>query len=95
MDVSAFLNKMKKNWIASAVVTAVIGLLLVLFPGKSLEFISYCVGFVAVVMGVTRTVRYFKQDHTHASLLGARMNAQSFATGLRQNGSALANYLRR
>ncbi len=39
--------------------------------------------------------RYFKQDHTHASLLGARMNAQSFATGLRQNGSALANYLRR
>jgi lysophospholipase L1-like esterase len=38
--------------------------------------------------------KYFKQDHTHASLLGARMNAQSFATGLRQNGTDLARYLR-
>ena len=38
--------------------------------------------------------KYFKQDHTHASLLGARMNAQSFATGLRQNGTELARYLK-
>ena len=41
-----------------------------------------------------RAGRYFKKDHTHASLLGARMNAQSFAKGLRQNGSELARYLR-
>ena len=37
---------------------------------------------------------YFKKDHTHASKLGAQMNAQSFAKGLRQNGSALADYLK-
>ena len=36
---------------------------------------------------------YFKKDHTHASKLGAQMNAQSFAKGLRANGSALADYL--
>ena len=38
---------------------------------------------------------YFKKDHTHASKLGAQMNAQSFAKGLRANGSELAKYLRK
>ena len=38
---------------------------------------------------------YFKKDHTHASKLGAQMNATSFAKGLRQNKSQLADYLLR
>ena len=38
---------------------------------------------------------YFKQDHTHASKLGAQMNAQSFAKGLKANGSELAKYLKK
>ena len=39
--------------------------------------------------------KYFKKDHTHTSKLGAQMNAQSFAKGLRQNNSELAKYLKR
>ena len=38
---------------------------------------------------------YFIQDHTHASKMGAQMNAQSFAKGLRANGSELAKYLKK
>ncbi len=38
--------------------------------------------------------KYFKKDHTHTSKLGAQMNAQSFAKGLRQSGSELAKYLK-
>ena len=38
--------------------------------------------------------RYFKKDHTHASKLGAQLNAQSFAKGLRQNSLPLAEYLK-
>ena len=38
---------------------------------------------------------YFKKDHTHASKLGAQMNAQSFTKGLRQSGSELAKYLKK
>ena len=38
---------------------------------------------------------YFKKDHTHTSKLGAQMNAQSFAKGLKANGSALAKYLKK
>ena len=39
--------------------------------------------------------KYFKKDHTHTSKLGAQMNAQSFAKGLRQNKSELAKYLKK
>ena len=42
-----------------------------------------------------RAGKYFKKDHTHASKLGAQMNAQSMAKGLRQNNSPLARYLRK
>lgn len=38
---------------------------------------------------------YFKQDHTHTSKLGAQMNAQSFAKGLKANKSQLAKYLKK
>ena len=39
--------------------------------------------------------KYFKKDHTHTSKLGAQMNAQSFARGLKQKKSELAKYLKR
>jgi DivIVA domain-containing protein len=39
--------------------------------------------------------KYFKKDHTHASKLGAQMNAKSFAKGLKANGSTLAKYLKK
>ena len=39
--------------------------------------------------------KYFKKDHTHASKIGAQMNAQSMAKGLRDNNSPLAKYLKK
>ena len=37
---------------------------------------------------------YYKNDHTHTSKSGARLNAQGIAKGLRQCNSGLANYLK-
>ena len=39
--------------------------------------------------------RFFNNDHTHTSLAGARMNAQSVAKGLRDINSPLAAYLKK
>ena len=39
--------------------------------------------------------RYFNNEHTHTSLAGARMNAQSVAKGLRDINSPLAAYLKK
>ena len=49
----------------------------------------------AVAAVKERAGKYFKKDHTHASLLGARMNAESFAKGLRQQNHPLSNYLKK
>ena len=42
-----------------------------------------------------RAGKYFKKDHTHASKLGAQLNAQSMAKGLKAGNSALAKYLKK
>lgn len=39
--------------------------------------------------------KYYKRDHTHTSLLGAKTNAQCVARGLRANKSALVTYLKK
>ncbi len=38
--------------------------------------------------------KYFKKDHTHTSLLGAKTNAKCVAQGLKANNSPLAKYLK-
>ncbi|MBR5379788.1 MAG: DUF308 domain-containing protein [Clostridia bacterium] len=68
MNFKSFIETLKKNWIVSSAITALIGLVLVLFPTGTLKVISYVIGALAVVMGVIRTVRYFKQDHTYPFL---------------------------
>lgn len=45
-------------------------------------------------IGQETAAQYFNHDHTHTSLAGARLNAQSIAEGLKQIGSPLAEYLR-
>ncbi len=45
-------------------------------------------------LGQEATKAYFRNDHTHSSLLGAKLNAQSIAKGLRDINSPLAEYLR-
>ncbi|MBQ4451913.1 MAG: DUF308 domain-containing protein [Clostridia bacterium] len=68
MNFKSLIETLKKNWIVSSAITALIGLVLVLFPTGTLKVISYVIGALAVVMGVIRTVRYFKQDHTYPFL---------------------------
>src|SRR5574344_123611 len=41
-----------------------------------------------------KAAKYFNHDHTHTSLIGAQMNAQSVAKGLKQIHSPLADYLK-
>ena len=41
-----------------------------------------------------KAMKYYKRDHTHTSLLGAKTNAKSVAKGLKANRSPLAEYLR-
>jgi lysophospholipase L1-like esterase len=42
-----------------------------------------------------KAAKYFKHDHTHTSLLGAKTNARNVAKGLRAIHSKLADYLKK
>lgn len=59
------MDKLHKNWIISAVLIILVGLVLVIFPSQTLSAICYVLGGIAIAMGVVRTVRYFKLDHTY------------------------------
>ena len=45
-------------------------------------------------MGREKAQEFYKKDHTHTSKMGALLNAQSIAKGLRQINSELSKYLR-
>ena len=45
--------------------------------------------------GLKKVNVYFKNDHTHTSKAGARLNAESIAEGLIATGNPLANYLKK
>ena len=45
-------------------------------------------------MGEKKVAAFFNHDHTHSSLKGAKANAQSVRTGLKQIKSPLAKYLK-
>ena len=68
MNFQSVYTKLKTSWVFSAIVTIILGLILVLFPAAALTSVSYVMGGIAIAMGVIRTVRYFKQDHTYPFL---------------------------
>ena len=45
-------------------------------------------------LGPEGSAPYFKNDHTHSSLKGARLNAESIAKGLRSTDCSLKNFLK-
>ncbi len=44
--------------------------------------------------GLGKVAEYFKKDHTHSSLKGARLNAESIAEGLQASDCPLKDYLK-
>lgn len=45
-------------------------------------------------LGKEKSASYFKNDHSHSSLAGARLNAESIAEGLRETGCTLKDFLK-
>ena len=65
MNIGDLWNKIKRNWVLSAIMTGIVGLVLLLFPGSALLSVCYCIGGLTIAMGVIRVVRYFKLEHLY------------------------------
>lgn len=82
MNISQILSTLKKNWIASAVLCILVGIVLVLFPSAALNALAYFLGGFAIASGVIRMVRYFQQDHTYPVIFQSDLIVGIFSIGL-------------
>ncbi len=82
MKIGEIWNKIKTNWIISAIVTGLIGLVLLLFPGNVLTSLCYCFGGLTIAVGVVRVVRYFKQEHIYPFLFQSDLVVGLITIGL-------------
>jgi uncharacterized membrane protein HdeD (DUF308 family) len=57
---NSFLDMVKSNIIAQAVLSIIIGLLLMFWPGITIITVLYLVGIMFAVMGISSLVSYFK-----------------------------------
>ena len=74
--------KIKRNWIISTVVTGLIGLVMLLFPGSVLLSACYCIGGLTIAMGVIKVVRYFKEEHLYPYIFQSDLVLGLFTIGL-------------
>ena len=75
-------KNIKKSWIVSAILTGVIGLILLLFPSATLLSVCYCIGGLIIAMGVIRVVRYFRNEHAYPYLFQSDLVVGLITIGL-------------
>ena len=75
-------DKFKKSWILYAIITGLVGLVLLLFPGSTLLSVCYCIGGLTIAMGVIRVVRYFKHEHAYPYLFQSDLVVGLITIGL-------------
>lgn len=57
---NSFLDIVKSNIVAQAVVSIVVGLLLMFWPGITIITVLYLVGIIFAIMGISSLINYFK-----------------------------------
>lgn len=62
----SFLNVVKSNIVAQAIISIVVGLLLMFWPGITIVTVLYLVGVVFAVMGISSLVSYFRTPEANA-----------------------------
>lgn len=60
----SFLNVVKSNIVEQAIISIVVGLLLMFWPGITIVTVLYLVGVVFAVMGISSLVSYFRAPET-------------------------------
>ena len=58
---SSFTNIVKSNIVAQAIVSIIVGLLLMFWPGLTIVTVLYLVGAIFVVMGASSLISYFRE----------------------------------
>ena len=54
-----FLSKMKANAVVSSLLGVVLGLVLVIWPGMSMQIVCAAIGVVLILTGIMKIIEYF------------------------------------
>lgn len=82
MNIKKFWSDLKNHWMLASVITIVLGLILLLFPGISLRSMCYLVGGFCIAFGVIRTVHYFQQTRAYPFLFQSDLLTGLISLGL-------------
>lgn len=68
MNFKGLLEELKRNWMFSAILSMLLGLVLLLFPGITTRVVCFLLGGLIILYGLTHVIRYFRQENTYAEL---------------------------
>ncbi|MBR4359473.1 MAG: DUF308 domain-containing protein [Clostridia bacterium] len=68
MDLKEWMERLKKNWFASAGLCVVGGLVLLLFPRVALDVAMYAISALIILSGILRIYEYFQENVDAVSL---------------------------
>ena len=82
MYMKNILEKMQKSWMTSAVISIVLGLILLIMPGFITKAAGYLMGAAAILLGAGRIIRYFRQQHIYPEFFRGDLLIGFLAAGM-------------
>lgn len=82
MDFKGILQEMKHNWMFSAILSIVLGLILLIFPGITIRVVCFLLAGLSLIFGVTRMIRYFKQEAAYPEFFRGDLMVGLFAIAI-------------
>ena len=82
MNFKEWLNGLKKNWLASAGVCIVGGLILLLFPRVALDVAMYAISALIILSGASRLYQYFQESKQDTVLFQSDLLAGLLSLGV-------------
>lgn len=76
------LEKIRKSWMLSAVISMALGLILLLLPGFIAKGAGYLLGGAAILFGLNRIIRYFQQQKIYPEFFRGDLLVGFLAAGL-------------
>ena len=82
MNFKSLLEELKRNWMFSAILSILLGLVLLFFPGITTRVVCFLLGGLVIIYGLTHIIRYFRQESTYADLFRGDLMTGLFSVAI-------------
>ena len=76
------MEKIQKSWMLSAIISMVLGLIMMVLPGFITKAAGYLLGTVAILFGLNRIIHYFRQENLYPAFFRGDLLVGFLAAGL-------------